>query len=100
MAIDIITPELYETRGFPDDGFRRLRRESPVHWHQDPAEGTPGFWAVTRYDDVVHVSRHPELFSSHARTSMFTELAEDDIALYRLMMLFMDPPQHTRQRMF
>jgi cholest-4-en-3-one 26-monooxygenase len=100
MAIDIITPELYETRGFPDDGFRRLRRESPVHWHQDPAEGAPGFWAVTRYDDVVHVSRHPELFSSHARTSMFNELAEDDIALYRLMMLFMDPPQHTRQRMF
>jgi cholest-4-en-3-one 26-monooxygenase len=100
MGIDIITPELYETRGFPDDDFRRLRRESPVHWHEDPARDVPGFWAVTRYDDVVHVSRHPDLFSSHARTSMFTELADDDIALYRLMMLFMDPPQHTRQRMF
>jgi cholest-4-en-3-one 26-monooxygenase len=100
MGIDIITPELYETSGFPDDGFRRLRRESPVHWHEDPARGVPGFWAVTRYDDVVHVSRHPELFSSRARTSMFNELADDDIALYRLMMLFMDPPQHTRQRMF
>ena len=100
MGIDIITPELYETRGFPDEDFRRLRRESPVHWHEDPAQGGPGFWAVTRYDDVVHVSRHPELFSSHARTSMFTELADDDIALYQLMMLFMDPPQHTRQRMF
>jgi cholest-4-en-3-one 26-monooxygenase len=100
MAVDIITPEIYETSGFPEGDFRRLRRESPVFWHEDPARGVPGFWAVTRYDDVVHVSRHPELFSSHARTSMFNELADDDIALYQLMMLFMDPPQHTRQRAF
>jgi len=100
MAIDIITPEIYETRGFPGDAFRRLRSESPVYWHEDPAHNGPGFWAVTKYDDVVHVSRHPELFSSHARTSMFAEFAEEDIALYQLMMLFMDPPQHTRQRMF
>ncbi|HEY0539295.1 MAG TPA: cytochrome P450 [Actinoallomurus sp.] len=100
MAIDIVTPELYETRGFPDGDFRRLRRESPVYWHEDPARTMPGFWAVTRYDDVVHVSRHPEVFSSHVRTSMFEEFAEEDISLYQLMMLFMDPPQHTRQRSF
>ena len=100
MAVDIITPEIYETNGFPDADFRRLRRESPVHWHEDPDRDVPGFWAVTRYDDVVHVSRHPELFSSHVRTSMFEEFADDDVALYGLMMLFMDPPQHTRQRAF
>jgi cholest-4-en-3-one 26-monooxygenase len=100
MAIDIIMPELYETNGFPDDDFRRLRRESPVYWHADPAHGVPGFWAVTKYDDVVHVSRHPELFSSHARTSMFDEFTDDDVALYQMMMLFMDPPQHTKQRSF
>jgi cholest-4-en-3-one 26-monooxygenase len=100
MAVDIITPEIYETSGFPDAGFRRLRRKSPVHWHEDPAHHVPGFWAVTRYDDVVHVSRHPELFSSRVRTSMFEEFTDDDVALYGLMMLFMDPPQHTRQRAF
>jgi cholest-4-en-3-one 26-monooxygenase len=100
MAVDIITPEIYETSGFPDAAFRRLRRESPVHWHEDPDRDVPGFWAVTRYDDVVHVSRHPELFSSHVRTSMFEEFTDDDVALYGLMMLFMDPPQHTRQRAF
>ncbi|MGI5226274.1 cytochrome P450 [Actinoallomurus sp. CA-142502] len=100
MAVDLITPTLYETQGFPDEDLRRLRRESPVHWHEDPSSDVPGFWAVTRYDDIVHVSRHPELFSSHARTSMFEEFADEDVALYRLMMLFMDPPQHTRQRAF
>jgi cholest-4-en-3-one 26-monooxygenase len=98
MPIDIITPEIYERGGFPDEGFRRLRREAPVYWHEDPDESSPGFWAVTKYDDVVQVSRHPELFSSYARTSMFEEFTDDDIALYRLMMLFMDPPQHTKQR--
>jgi cholest-4-en-3-one 26-monooxygenase len=100
MPIDIITPEIYEIGGFPDAGFRRLRRESPVHWHEDPYDGVPGFWAITKYDDVVHVSRSPELFSSYARTSMFEEFTDDDVALYRLMMLFMDPPQHTKQRSF
>jgi cholest-4-en-3-one 26-monooxygenase len=100
MAVDLITPELYETRGVPAGEFRRLRRESPVYWHEDPSRDVPGFWAVTRYDDVVHVSRHPELFSSFARTSMFDEFTDEDIVLYQLMMLFMDPPQHTRQRSF
>ena len=100
MAVDIITPEIYEASGFPDADLRRLRHESPVHWHEDPDHGVPGFWAVTRYDDVVHVSRHPELFSSRVRTSMFEEFTDEDIALYQLMMLFMDPPQHTRQRGF
>ncbi len=100
MDVDIITPELYAAGGFPDEGFRRLRRESPVHWHEDPAGGAPGFWAITRHDDVVHVSRHPELFSSEVRTAMYEEFTDDDVALYRLMMLFMDPPRHTRQRGF
>jgi cholest-4-en-3-one 26-monooxygenase len=100
MRIDIISPDLYEHGGFPDEGFRRLRHEAPVYWHEDPNEGSPGFWAVTKYEDVVHVSRHPELFSSHARTSMFDEFTDDDVALYRLMMLFMDPPQHTKQRSY
>jgi cholest-4-en-3-one 26-monooxygenase len=100
MPVDLITPDVYERGGFPDEHFRRLRRDEPVYWHEDPHGDVPGFWAVTRYSDVVHVSRHPELFSSYARTSMFDEFTDDDIALYRLMMLFMDPPQHTRQRSF
>ena len=31
-----------------------------------PLAGEPGFWAVLRHADVVHVARHPEVFSSHA----------------------------------
>jgi cholest-4-en-3-one 26-monooxygenase len=100
MPIDIITSEIYERGGFPDEHFFRLRREDPIYWHEDPFVASPGFWAVTKYDDVVHISRHPELFSSRERTSMFEEFSPDDVALYRLMMLFMDPPDHTRQRSY
>ena len=42
--------------------FDVLRRESPVHWHEEP-EGN-GFWNVVRHADLVEVNRQPELFSS------------------------------------
>ena len=42
--------------------FAELRRSDPVHWQEMPGE--PGYWAVLRHADVVHVSRHPEMFSS------------------------------------
>jgi cholest-4-en-3-one 26-monooxygenase len=98
--IDIIDPIIYENGGVPHGRFSWLRENDPVHWHYDPDEGVPGFWAVTTYDEVVQVSRHAELFSSYRRLSMFDEPAEDTIDLYRLMMLFMDPPEHSHQRSY
>ena len=94
--IRLADPDLY-THGVPYELFDRLRREDPVHWTQDAKYGVP-FWAVTRYHDVVHVSRHPELFSSAERSAMFYEISEEELAQQRLMMLNMDPPQHTRLR--
>ena len=76
--INVIDPGVYETGGVPHEQFAWLRANDPVHWHPDPYEGVPGFWAITRHADVVHVSRHPELFSSHARTAMFEEFADED----------------------
>ena len=43
----------------PHPVFERLRRETPVLWHR-----STGFWAVSRYRDIQHVFRHPEVFSS------------------------------------
>ncbi|MFM7799090.1 MAG: hypothetical protein ACKPBA_08930, partial [Planctomycetota bacterium] len=51
-----------------------LRDESPVRFGPEPEiEGFPrgpGFWSVTRHADVVHVSRHPELFCSGQGTNI------------------------------
>ncbi|MFC6878659.1 MULTISPECIES: cytochrome P450 [Actinomadura] len=96
--IDIIDPDVYERGGIPHEQFAWLRENDPVHWHADPNEGVPGFWAVTRHEDVIRVSRRPELFSSHTRTAMFEEFADEEIALYGMMMLFQDPPDHTKLR--
>jgi cholest-4-en-3-one 26-monooxygenase len=99
--INLIDPDRYQRGGPPHAEFAWLREHDPVHWHANGGEaGWPGFWAVTRHADVGYVSRHPELFSSARRLSLFGEIPEQFIEIQRLMMLNMDPPQHTRQRAF
>jgi cholest-4-en-3-one 26-monooxygenase len=39
--------------------YEWLREEAPLYWDK-----TNALWAVSRYDDVVHVSKHPEVFCS------------------------------------
>ncbi|MGH3740905.1 MAG: cytochrome P450 [Micromonosporaceae bacterium] len=46
----------------------------------------------------MHVSRHPEVFSSHERLALFDEPADEQLVLQRMMMLNQDPPAHTRKR--
>src|SRR2546423_15217632 len=78
--------------------FEVLRREAPVLWHEEP-EG-PGFWAFTRYDDVVTINRDTERFSSHRGTALiFGDYEAEQLAQQQLMMLNMDPPMHTRYRL-
>jgi cholest-4-en-3-one 26-monooxygenase len=101
VEINLIDPGAYQRGGAPHDQFAWLRQHAPVYWHAnggDPA--WPGFWAVTRHADVGYVSRHPEIFSSSRRLVLFGETPESEIEMQRLMMLNMDPPQHTRQRGF
>ncbi|TDC05223.1 cytochrome P450, partial [Nonomuraea longispora] len=94
MHIDLVDRDVYATTGPPHDQLAWLRANSPIHWH----DGDPGFWAVTTYDEVVHVSRHSDLFSSYRRLALFDEMADDQVALQRHMMLNQDPPEHTRRR--
>jgi cholest-4-en-3-one 26-monooxygenase len=80
----------------PHDQFALLRREAPVHWHAEP--GGPGFWNLTKYADVRHVSKRPELFSSQRQGTMIKDPAPQDLPLIQTIMLNMDPPQHRRFR--
>ncbi|MBG0815274.1 cytochrome P450 [Planomonospora sp. ID82291] len=96
MDINVIDQDVYAEHGPPHEQFAWLRANDPVHWHPDP-EG-PGFWAVTRHADVVHVSRHSDLFSSHRKLALINEMPEEERELQRMMMLNQDPPEHTRRR--
>ncbi len=101
LLINLIDADAYQRGGPPHGQFAWLRVNAPVYWHAAGGRpGWPGFWAVTRHEDVSYVSRHPELFSSAQRLVVFGEIPEQYAAPQRLMMLNMDPPQHTRQRAF
>jgi cholest-4-en-3-one 26-monooxygenase len=92
----------------PHAYFAWLRENAPVRWH----EGRPGrelfpglfeveqrgFWAVTRYDDVVHVSRNHALFSSERGSAVIGDLPEMELALIRQQLIHMDPPRHSKLR--
>jgi cytochrome P450 len=94
-AIDLLDPAAF--RGSqPHEQFRWLRDHDPVHWHPEP-DGR-GFWAITCYEDVRAVGRDPRTFSSYEGGIMVSDLEEAALAGVRLMMLVMDPPEHTRHR--
>jgi cholest-4-en-3-one 26-monooxygenase len=81
----------------PHDQLKRLRAEAPIFHHADP-ESDRGFWALTRHADVVFVSRNPEIFSSHEKTAMINEYAQEQVDQQRMFMLNQDPPDHTKLR--
>ena len=94
--IDLISPETFATRGHPWEQYAWLRANAPVFRHREPAESGPGFWALTKYDDVKFVSRTPKIFSSYEKTAMLPDPDEANLFAGRQMMLNMDPPQHDR----
>ena len=93
---DLLDPANYAD-GPPHALFRRLRAEDPVSW-QRAGDGS-AFWAVTKYADVVQVSRDPATFSSYAGGTMIADAPPAQLAVLRMMMLNMDPPQHTKLRL-
>ncbi|MFJ7072929.1 cytochrome P450 [Streptomyces sp. NPDC098781] len=103
-GFDFTDPDVLQHR-VPLPEFAELRRAEPVRWiPQAPNVAgfqDEGYWAVTRHADVKYVSTHPELFSSTLNTAIirFNEHIERDaIDAQRLILLNMDPPEHTRVR--
>lgn len=92
--INLISPETFAATGHPWEQYAWLRKNAPVYWHDEP--NGPGFWAITKYEDVRTISRMPKVFSSYETSVMLPD--PDPMGLYaqRLMMLNMDPPQHDR----
>lgn len=83
--------------GHPWEQYRWLRDNAPVYRH--PEGHGPGFWAVTRHADVQRVSRDTATFSSWLGGIMIPDPDSPELLDgARHMMLYMDPPQHTRYR--
>ncbi len=94
MHIDLVSPETFARSGHPWEQYAWLRANAPVYWH--PETDGPGFWAITKHDDVRTISRTPRTFSSFEKGVMLPDPDEMGLMAQRLMMLSMDPPQHDR----
>jgi cytochrome P450 len=81
--------------------FKILRDERPVSWHP-PIEGTmipapvDGVWAVTRNEDIVYVSKNPEIFCSGQ--GVIIEPVPEDILDAAQSFLAMDGAKHSSLR--
>ncbi|MDG2261824.1 MAG: cytochrome P450, partial [Actinomycetota bacterium] len=80
--------------GPPLKTFARLRDDEPVTWC-DEQDG-PGYWAITRYQDILDVSRDVSTFTSRKGIRLEDMNAEETAA--RRTMMELDPPDHTRLR--
>lgn len=82
--------------GIPQHGFAQMRSAPGLTW--SPASGeTKGFWSVTRFDDLVTVSRDTGTYSSAVGHIQIYDIDEDALEA-RASMIDMDPPVHTRLR--
>lgn len=84
-----------------DGAFATLRREAPVSFHREPETMGfpvgPGHWALTRFDDVSYVSRHPEIFSSRPNSTTISDPTAE-AGRYLTSMITQDDPEHARLR--
>ena len=101
VDIDLIDADTFAD-GLPLEQFKTMREQAPVFWHEQKGSWGDGFWVVTRHQDVQEVSRLPEVFSSYERGALLhTGPAEDEeqsLQMTRMLMLNMDPPEHSQYR--
>jgi cytochrome P450 len=96
LGMNLADPDSFAA-GFPHDAFRRLRREAPVYWHPQAHErGGQGFYVVSKYEDVRHVGRTPQIYSSVPGITIVEN--KTDFEAGQSSMLQMDPPRHARYR--
>ena len=110
-------PETFQDLAKPHAIFTQFRREEPVAWCPEPWNG-PGFWSITKYDDIHAISKLPQIFSSDGRHGGITlpdptmiatrqgmtleQLMERDARFSQFedgrSMIMMDPPEHVQHR--
>ncbi len=89
--IDLTDASVWE-QAAPHQWLDRLRTESPVHWHEE-SDG-PGFWALTRHEDVRRVSTSPGEFSSYVGGPLRLDPEDGSLDQLRMVIIGMDPPEH------
>jgi cytochrome P450 len=89
--IDLASTELF-AEGDCLAAFRWLREHAPVYWN--PTADGGGFWALSKYHDVVDVYMHPETYSSAHGTMLGGSHRNEVDSAAGHMLIVTDPPRH------
>ncbi|MFD8813369.1 cytochrome P450 [Streptomyces sp. NPDC059627] len=92
---NLVDPKSHLDHDMPEV-WRFLRTQDPVHWHGPTSEG-PGFWVVSRYDDIVRVLRDDDRFTSEKGNVLATMLKGGDMSAGS-MLAVSDGSYHTSLR--
>src|SRR4029450_4124122 len=84
-------PYDYEIDANPHPIWRRMRDEAPLYRNEKY-----DFYALSRFDDVLEASVDAETYSSAYGTVL--EMMQDEPITDGAMMIWLDPPAHTRLR--
>mgnify|MGYP001380724854 FL=1 len=85
-----------------DSAIAQLHDEAPLGWFEEPLpenpylQAGPGYWCVTRHEDIATVSRNPEIYSS-AQGITITDAPPEFLEFFSSM-ISMDDPRHARLR--
>ena len=67
------------TKGQPTNFYKELRENAPVFYHEPmPTDPEPGYWVLTKYEDVKYVSMNPKIFSSQYATGNLLTLGTEE----------------------
>lgn len=91
--IDITDPNTYRD-GIPHAAFKEMRDNEPIARRM--YEGRP-YWAITRYADLVTVTRDPKTYSSARGMTNLPDLTEEQMNARRSI-IDTDAPDHVRLR--
>jgi len=109
LAVDEIDLSDLEFWALPleerEGAFQTLREERPIAFFEEPeVMGTSipippgnGYYAVTRYADIVEMSRNPEVFCSGAGATSLFDMPPPFLEFFGSM-INMDDPRHARLR--
>lgn len=98
LPLEAVNP--LQARLFQNDAhwayFERLRAEDPVHLSEDEDFGR--YWHITRFEDIMYVDTHHDLFSSEGGITIGPPKSQQGDNFQTRMFIAMDPPKHDVQR--
>lgn len=91
----------------PHEEFALRRRTAPVAWVEQTPEaragmaGGTGYWAVTKHEDVLAVSKNGAVFSSWENGAIIRlpeTTTRESVEMTRVVIINQDAPEHTQTR--